>query len=301
MIPYNRLVSHVTANSTFDRLNWIADKLSWFTRNNKILYPSLLISAIGLLSLLGPYIAPFDPTATHPQSTYLAPSGRYLFGTDHLGRDLFSRTLIGGRTTLLLGVGSTLLALLFGIPIGLLAGIKGGYVDEAVMRLMDVLMSFPTLLLALILLTALPSNVWTAILAISVVFIPKISRVVRSSTLSIKNEEYIQAARVRGESDTYIMFREIFPNIIPPIAVESTIRVGYAIIIGASLSFLGLGAQPPAPDWGYMIAQSQGHIWQTPWFLIWPSLFLGVTIFSFNVLGDGLRDELGPKVTSDEI
>jgi peptide/nickel transport system permease protein len=301
MIPYNRLVRQVTANSKFDRFNWIADKLSWFARNNKILYPSLLLSAIGLLSLFGPYIAPFDPTATNPQSTYLAPGGQYLFGTDHLGRDLFSRTLIGGRTALLLGIGSTLIALLFGIPIGLLAGIKGGYLDETIMRLMDVLMSFPTLLLALILLTALPSNVWTAMLAISIVFIPKISRVVRSSTLSIKSEEYIDAARVRGESDTYIMFQEILPNIIPPIAVEATIRVGYAIIIGASLSFLGLGAQPPAPDWGYMIAQSQEHIWQTPWFLIWPSLFLGATIFSFNVLGDGLRDELGPRVTSDEI
>ncbi|RJX47682.1 ABC transporter permease [Halonotius pteroides] len=254
-----------------------------------------------VVSVLGPYISPFDPTATHPTETYLAPNAKYLFGTDHIGRDLLSRVLIGGRSTLLLGVGSTALAMTFGVPIGLLAGIKGGYIDEAIMRVMDVIMSFPTLLLALILLTSLPSNVWTAMLAVGVVFIPKISRVVRSSTLEVKNEEYVEAARVRGESDGYIMFYEVLPNIIPPIAVESTIRVGYAIIIGASLSFLGLGAQPPAPDWGYMIAQSQNHIWQTPWFLIWPALFLGLTIFSFNVLGDGLRDELDPKVTGDQV
>jgi peptide/nickel transport system permease protein len=294
-------MKQVTRNSKFNRLNWGAEKIRWFGKNDKILYPSVVIGAITIISVLGPYIAPFDPTATHSTETYLGPNAKYLFGTDHLGRDLFSRVLIGGRTTLLLGVGSTVFAMTFGVPIGLLAGVKGGYIDEVIMRVMDVIMSFPTLLLALILLTALPSNVWTAMLAVGLVFIPKISRVVRSSTLAVKNEEYIEAARVRGESDRYIMFREVLPNIIPPIAVESTIRVGYAIIIGASLSFLGLGTQPPAPDWGYMIAQSQSHIWQTPWFLIWPALFLGLTIFSFNVLGDGLRDELDPKVTSDQV
>lgn len=245
-------------------------------------------------------LAPHDPLQTDIANRYAPPGGTYLLGTDHVGRDILSRTLLGGRTSLLLGAGATLLALVMGVPIGMVAGYKGGRIDEALMRLMDSLMSIPTLLLGILILTVLPPSVWNVIIAVGIVYAPRISRVVRSATLSETTEEYVLAAEARGESDGYILFREIFPNITAPIVVEGSIRVGFAILIGTSLSFLGLGAQPPYPDWGFMIATARGHIYQTPWFLLWPSLALAATVLSINMLGDGLRDILDPKVSGGE-
>lgn len=260
-----------------------------------ILFPMFFLSAFA------PVIAPYDPTATHVIDKFAGPGGEYLLGTDALGRDLLSRVLYGGRTTLILGLGAVGLALSLGVPIGLVAGYIGGRIDELLMRFMDVLLSFPTLLLALLIVSILSSNVVNAILAIGIVYAPRIARIVRGSTLSIKNEEFVQAAEARGESHVYIMFGEILPNILSPLVVEGSIRIGFAIIVGSSLSFLGLGAQPPQPDWGYMIAQSRQYIWQTPWFLLWPSLFLGLTVLGFNLLGDGLREILDPRITGEEV
>lgn len=244
-------------------------------------------------------LAPHDPLETHITSRYAPPGGEFLLGTDHVGRDLLSRVLIGGRTSLLLGVSATFVALLMGVPVGMVAGYKGGRIDEVLMRLMDTLMSIPTLLLGILILTVLPPSVWNVIIAVGIVYAPRISRVVRSATLSTSNEEFVLAAKSRGESDVYILFREIFPNITAPIVVEGSIRVGFAILIGTSLSFLGLGAQPPFPDWGFMIATAREHIYQTPWFLLWPSLALIATVLSINMLGDALRDILDPKVTGE--
>ncbi len=273
--------------------------LQELVKNRNALAGLLIIVPVTVLTIFAPLVISQDPTATDPANAFAGPSTNAIMGTDHLGRDLFSRVVLGGRVSLFLGLSAVVLALSLGIPIGLAAGYKGGRFDEFIMRLMDVVMSFPTLILALMLLVALSSSLLNAILAVGVVYAPRLARVVRASTMSIKNEEFVKAAQVRGESDWYIMLREILPNILGPIAVEGSIRIGYAIIIGTSLSFLGLGAQPPTPDWGYMIATSRDYVYSTPWFLLWPSLMLGLTVLGFNLLGDGLSDMVDTEVEGD--
>lgn len=282
-----------TANvlkSKLDR-SWLMD----LRNNQKVVIAVFLLTPVVFGSLFGPFIVPHDPTQTHLLHKLEGPSATFPLGTDYLGRDLLSRVMLGGRVSLLLGVSATALGLVLGVPIGLTAGYAGGRIDEVIMRVMDALMSFPSLLLALLILTTLSSSIWNAIMAIGIVYAPRIARVVRGSTLSVKEEEYVQAAKARGESDLYIMFGEIFPNILSPIIVEGSIRVGFAILVGTSLSFLGLGAQPPTPDWGYMIAQARSHIYDSFWYLLWPSIALGMTVIGFNLLGDGLRDVLDPQ------
>lgn len=269
--------------------------------NKKALLGLIILTPIVVGSLFGPLVVPHNPTDQHVADKFAGPSAEYPLGTDQYGRDLLSRILTGGRTTLFLGLTATALSLLLGVPIGLVAGTFGGKTDEVLMRLMDVLMSFPSLLLALLILSVLSSSITNAILAIGVVYAPRIARIVRGSTLSVREEEYIDAARALHESKIYIMFREILPNILGPIIVEGSIRIGFAILVGASLSFLGLGTQPPHPDWGYMVHEGRNYIWETPWFLLWPSVFLSGTIVGFNLLGDGLRDILDPQTGGEQI
>jgi len=263
--------------------------------NRRILIGLLMLLPVVVMAILGELIAPYDPTATHVAQQYDGPGGQFLLGTDHLGRDLLSRIIVGARTTLLIGFGSVALALAVGVPIGLTAGYAKGRTDELLMRLMDIIISIPTLLLGLLILVVLSSNVINVILAIGIVYAPRIARVTRSATLSVSEESYVLAAQARGESNAHILFREILPNVTSPIVVEGSVRVGYAIMIGTSLSFLGLGTGPPTPDWGFMIAEAREHIFQTPWFLLWPSLVLLITIMSTNLIGDGLRDVLDPR------
>ncbi|NHN42943.1 ABC transporter permease [Halorubellus sp. JP-L1] len=267
--------------------------------NRRILVGLSILLPIVAVAILGDIITPYDPTQTHVADRYAGPGGKFLLGTDHLGRDLLSRVILGGRTSLLLGFGATALALVLGVPIGLTAGYAKGRVDEVLMRSMDIIMSVPTLLLGLLILVVLPSNILNVVMAIGVVYAPRIARVTRSATLSVSEEEYVMAAKARGESSPYILFREILPNVTSPIVVEGSVRVGYAIMIGTSLSFLGLGAGPPNPDWGFMISTARDHIYQTPWFLIWPSVALLLTVMSTNLIGDGLRDVLDPRETGD--
>lgn len=269
--------------------------------NRSALIGLALLVPVVAMSVFAPVIVPHDPTETHVSDRFEGPSQEYLLGTDNYGRDLLSRIMMGGRTTLFLGTASIGIALLVGVPTGLLAGYFGGTTDEALMRFMDILLSFPALLLALLIVSMLSSSVTNAVLAIGVVYAPRIARVVRGSTLSVKNEEFVKAAEARGESDLYVMFGEILPNIVSPIVVEASIRVGFAIIIGTSLSFLGLGAQPPQADWGYMVAQARNFIYNTPWFLLWPSLTLTATVLGFNLLGDGLRDIFDPKIQGEKL
>jgi peptide/nickel transport system permease protein len=267
--------------------------------NRRIGLGLAILVPIALVAILGETVAPYDPTATHVADRYAGPGGKFLLGTDHLGRDLLSRVILGGRTSLLLGFGATALALVVGVPIGLTAGYAKGRVDEFLMRSMDIVMSVPTLLLGLLILVVLPSNILNVVMAIGVVYAPRIARVTRSATLSVSEEEYVMAAKARGESSPYILFREILPNVTGPIVVEGSVRVGYAIMIGTSLSFLGLGAGPPNPDWGFMISTARDHIYQTPWFLIWPSVALLLTVMATNLIGDGLRDVLDPREVGD--
>lgn len=294
-----------TETQDFDRARGYSDRTVRTLRqvwgNRRARVGLLLILPLVFASVVGPYVVPHEPTETNVADKLEGPSAKYVFGTDNLGRDLFSRVLVGGRTTLFLGVMATLLGLLLGVPIGLVAGTVGGRVDEAIMRFMDALLSFPSLLLALLILTVLSSSIWNAILAIGIVYTPRLARVVRGSALSVKQEEFVKAAEARGESTTYIMFGEILPNILGPIIVEGSIRIGFAILVGTSLSFLGLGSQPPNPDWGYMIAQARSHLYESPWFLIWPSIALGATVMGFNLLGDGLRDVIDPQTGGEQL
>lgn len=252
------------------------------------------ILVLGLtLSLLAPLVAPYVATEQHIQERLQGPSPKYLLGTDQYGRDLLSRTLTGGRTALLLGVGAVALGLLVGVPIGLGSGYVGGRADDLVMRVVDALLSFPALLMALLIITALGASLTHALLAVGVANAPGIARIVRSATLGVKQEEFVLAARARGESPLYVMFGEIFPNVLPPIVIEGTIRTGFAILTGAGLSFLGLGVQPPTADWGLMIREARQYVFLSPWPLLVPGLALAVTIIGFNLFGDGLRDRLG--------
>jgi peptide/nickel transport system permease protein len=255
----------------------------------------LILVPIVTMSLFAPYITPYDVTEQDVTNRFADPSLEHPMGTDQLGRDLLSRVMVGGRTSLFLGVSATALGLLLGVPPAIVAAYAGGRVDEVVMRTVDILISVPGLLFALLILTVLSSSVWNAILAIGFVFAPRITRVVRGSALSVKEEEFVKAAQARGESDAYIVFGEILPNVMAPITVEASIRVGFAILFGTSLSFLGLGTQPPNPDWGYMVAQAREHMWSSVWPLVWPSVVLVLTVVGFNALGDGLRDLLDPQ------
>lgn len=259
-----------------------------------------LLVPITTVVILAPIIATQDPTTTNYGQTYASPALSHLFGTDQFGRDLFSRTIYGGRASLLIGLSSVALASVIGIPVGIASGYYSGKTDEILMRGMDLLMTFPPIILALLLLIILAPSMSSAVIAIGIVFAPRIARVARSSTLAVRDSEYIQACEQRDESSLYIMFYEILPNIKGPIIIEATIRIGFAIMIGAALSFLGLGVQPPTPDWGNMISEARNEIQNSIWMLVWPSLSLSATILGFNLLGDGLGDVLNDELSEED-
>jgi peptide/nickel transport system permease protein len=278
----------------------IRKRVARVTSNKSATIGVIILLPIVVLTIFSPILVPHDPLEQNAGNTFSDPNITHLLGTDNYGRDIFSRVLLGGRTSLLLGVSSVAIALGFGIPLGLISGYKGGIIDEVIMRLLDVVLSIPSLLMALLIVTALGSSLINAILAVGIVYIPRIARVVRGETLSVKNQEFVQAAQVRGESTLYIVFKEILPNIYPPIVVEGSIRIGFAILVGASLSFLGLGAQPPNPDWGFMISQARNYIWNTPWYLLGPSVAIVLTVVGLNTLGDGLRDIMDVPEAGDK-
>jgi len=252
-----------------------------------------ILALVLVLGLVAPWITPYPTTEQHMLERLKAPGTRFVLGTDQYGRDLLSRTLVGARPALVLGLGAVALGLALGVPIGLLAGYVGGRLDDLVMRLMDAMLAFPSLLLALLIITALGASLSHALLAIGVANAPGVARIVRSATLALREAEFVLAARARGERHVYVMFGEIFPNVLAPVIVESTVRVGFAILAGASLSFLGLGVQPPTSDWGLMIREARHYVFLSPWPLLVPGAALAVTIVAFNLFGDGLRDRLG--------
>jgi peptide/nickel transport system permease protein len=197
-----------------------------------------------------------------------------------------------------MGLGATAFCLLVGVPIGLYAGYQRGRVDEAVMRTMDVLMSFPPILLGLLVLSVTPPALWKTILAVGVVYVPAIVRLTRAVTLELAQEEFVLAARARGDGPLYILVREILPNAWPPIAVEGSLRITFAILLGAALSFLGMGAQPPSSDWGLMISEARAFVERAPWIALAPGIAMCVTVIGVNLLGDGLREILDPRMRS---
>ncbi len=258
----------------------------------------VIVVTIVLLGLLAPWIAPHPWDTISMRTRFLPPSGTYWLGTDEYGRDVLSRLLMGTRLSLAMGVSATLVSLAFGVPIGLAAGYFRGRIDEVLMRSADVLMAIPPIMLGLLVLAVTPPSLWKTAVAVGFVYIPPIARVTRSVTLALANEDFIQAARARAESASYILFREILPNAWPPLIVEASLRVTYAILLGSALSFLGLGAQPPSSDWGLMISEARSFIDRAPWIALAPGFAMCLLVIGINLVGDGARERLDPRLKS---
>jgi peptide/nickel transport system permease protein len=248
-------------------------------------------------ALLAPVLAPTDPTQQNLAEKLTGPSIRHPLGMDAFGRDVWSRIVYGSRTTLLIGSTTVALAALLGVPIGLIAGYFGGRIDNVLMRIMDALLSFPPIMLALALMGTLGPATQNVILALGVVYAPAFARLARSSTLSIKAEDFIAATRCLGASSIRIIFVHVLPNALAPLIVQATFNFSSAIIAAATLSFLGLGVQPPTPDWGSDLSDGRRFISSQPWLVVWPTLAMSVTVLAINFIGDGLRDALDPRAS----
>lgn len=249
-----------------------------------------------LCATLAPIIAPYDPLKLSPRDRLQPPSAEHWFGTDELGRDVLSRIIYGSRVSLLVGSISILIALAVGTPLGLLSGFYGGLMDSSIMRTMDALAGFPSILLALAIVSALGPSVQNAMIAIGIAFLPAFSRLTRGNVLSAKENEYVTAARSIGVRNSYLMFRVILPNVLAPVLVHASIGFANAIIIEAGLSFLGLGAQPPQPSWGAMLQEARQYMNQTVWYSIAAGMAIFFSVLGLNLIGDGLRDVLDPRL-----
>lgn len=265
-----------------------------------LLVGGVIVGVFLVLAIIGPYITPYPFDKFHFGSRLAPPSAEFWWGTDRYGRDIFSRVIHGTSLTVFMAGSGTLIGVTLGLLIGLFSGYVGGWIDEILMRLTDIAMSFPGLLLAMLVVAALGSNEVNAVISIGIVFIPKVARVVRSATLGIRHVQFVEAAEVRGESNGYVIFREILPNVWPPIIVETCIRLSYAVLLVVSLSYLGLGAQPPAPDWGLMIAKERAFLVSAPWVVFGPAAAIVSLIIGVNLLGDGMREWLAARKTADE-
>jgi peptide/nickel transport system permease protein len=255
----------------------------------------LVVLLFVAMALLAPWIAPHDPIATSWGAIRKAPSAAHWFGTDEIGRDVLSRVVWGSRASLLAGVVSVSISLLLGIPIGLAAGFLGGWVDALISRITDAFLACPFLILAIALAAFLGPSLQNAMIAIGISATPIFVRLTRAQVINILVEDYIEAARAVGNPPWRIALRHVLPNITAPVMVQATLAIASAVIAEASLSFLGLGQQPPAPSWGSMLNTAKNYVDNAPWMAIWPGLAIFALVLSFNLLGDGLRDALDPR------
>ena len=255
----------------------------------------VIVVLLVLIAILAPLIAPFDPTQQAYAFVRKPPSLRNWLGTDESGRDLLSRVIFGARASLLAGVVSVGIAVGIGVPVGMLAGYRGGLTDALISRVTDAMLAIPFLILAIALAAFLGPSLTNAMIAIGVTATPIFVRLTRGQVLVVKTEDYVEAARAVGNGPLRIAFRHILPNIAPALLVQASLTIAAAIIAEASLSFLGLGQQPPAPSWGSMLNTAQRFLTNAPWMAIWPGLAIFAAVLSFNLLGDGLRDALDPK------
>jgi peptide/nickel transport system permease protein len=251
-----------------------------------------IVCLLAGISILAPVLAPHDPTAIHASDGLAAPSSTYLLGTDNLGRDILSRIIYAARTSLLVALGAVLVAGVIGVPLGLIAGYAGGKIDSVIMRVLDAILAFPVILLAILVVATLGTQTINLILTIGFVFIPYFTRLVRGNVLTLKEREFVAASRASGADDRYLVTRVILPNILSPIVVQASLTMSLAVLIEAALSFLGLGVQEPTPAWGSMLQNSQLYLREAPWFVFSPGLCIFVSVLAFNLIGDGLRDLL---------
>lgn len=269
--------------------------LQKFLSNKAAVLGAVLVGFFALLAILAPVIAGFDPLQTSFTAIRKPPSALHWLGTDELGRDLFSRMAYGARTSLMAGVVSVFIAMVVGVPFGVIAGYFGGWADSIISRLIDAMLAIPFLIMAIALAAFLGASLTNAMIAIGLSAAPVFARLTRGQVMSVRNEEYIEAAQVLGLRHPRIIWRYILPNALSPIIVQATLTIAAAIIAEASLSFLGLGQQPPSPSWGSMLNTAKNFISQAPWMSIWPGAAIFLVVLGFNLLGDGLRDAIDPR------
>src|SRR5579863_2318642 len=255
----------------------------------------VIVATFIALAILAPWIVPYDPVATSWTLVRKSPSALHWFGTDDLGRDVFSRVVFGARASLLAGAISVGIALTIGVPLGLFAGYRGGFIDALISRITDAMLACPFLILAIALAAFLGPSLGNAMIAIGISTTPIFVRLTRGQTMSVKVEDYVEAARAMGNPRWRIALFHILPNIMPALLVQATLSIAAAIIAEAALSFLGLGQQPPAPSWGSMLNAAQRFLTNAPWMALWPGLAIFLVVLSFNLVGDGLRDALDPR------
>ncbi len=278
------------------------EQLSQLWRNKTAIAGLIIIVIFILVAIFAPYISPHDPVETSlydqlkPPVWYEGGTSKNLLGTDDLGRDILSRLIYGARISLLVSVISVSLAFFFGTLIGAISGYKKGWIDNIVMRIMDIILSFPYILLAIVIVAYLGPSLKNAMIAIGITYIPRFARIVRGSVLEECEKDYVTAARAIGANEFRIIFIAILPNCMGPLIVQTTLNFASAILDAAALSFLGLGAQPPTPEWGAMIAQSRSLILRASWVMTLPGLAILFAVLGFNLLGDGLRDALDPRL-----
>lgn len=272
------------------------DSLRTFRKSKVAVVGTIIVAFFILLAIFGPWIAPQGINEQNLKLRLLPPSSAHWFGTDVFGRDIFSRVILGARLSLLVGFASVALSIIIGSILGILAGYYGRWVDMIISRFFDILLAFPSILLAIAIVTALGPSLFNALLAIAIVNVPNFGRLIRSKVLSIKEEEFITAARAVGMRDTRILWGHVLPNSMTPIIVQGTLAIATAIIEAAALGFLGLGAQAPQPEWGKMLADARIYLINAPWTMIFPGLAIMLTVLGFNLMGDGLRDAFDPKM-----
>jgi peptide/nickel transport system permease protein len=271
-----------------------------FLKNRGATIGAIMVLIVVFAALAAPLLAPYDPTDMHPKDRLQPPSASYVMGTDHYGRDIFSRVVYGARISLQVGLLANLFSVILGMIIGLAAGYYGGIFDGVVMRFMDMIFAFPATLLALSIIGLIGKRSLTwVMIAIAIVWIPMYARLIRGSVLSARELPYIEAARLIGVRDSRIMTRHILPNVVAPVIVVLTLCIGVAIRNTAALSFLGMGAQPPTPEWGLMLFETKQFMRMAPWVTIYPGLAILVTVIGFNLIGDGLRTALDPRMKVD--
>jgi peptide/nickel transport system permease protein len=290
-VDAERLLAAETKPSSLTR-----DALRRLFRNPGAVIGAAVLLVILLITVFAPALAPYDPIEQNTQDIRQPPHREHLFGTDNFGRDVFSRVLYGGRRSIPIGFVAIGIAAFFGVTSGLIAGYFGRWADSLIMRAADVLLAFPSFLLAITWVAILGTSLFNLMIAIGIAIIPEYTRVVRSAVLSTREMEYVTAARVSGARSWSIMARHIFPNVLPPIIVLVTLGIASAILLGTSLSFLGLGVKPPEPEWGVMLSDGRTMMRHHWWVSFFPGLAIMLTLLSINLLGDGLRDAIDPRM-----
>ncbi len=280
----------------YGRSSLYKDAWKRLLRNKLAMLGLAIVIIMALIAILAPFISPYDPSYREKAASQQRPNAQHWFGTDILGRDIFSRVLYGARISMLIGVVAVAISLAIGLFLGALSGFFSGISDAVIMRIADIFFAFPYILGAIAIMTILGPGVLNIFIAIGILGWASVARLFRSSILSIKEKEYIEAARALGASNARIIVKHIFPNSFAPLIVYSTMNVGTAIIVEAALSFLGLGVQPPTPSWGKMLSESLSYINTAPWLMFFPGLAILITVLGFVLLGDGLRDAFDPRL-----